>query len=166
MPAYTPTGPFGNNVPPGLSNTFFNNLESWIQQAEADIGSSAISGSTSGTATLYQVFQGVFKLVIVQLNNFRNGSAPAQNIAIPVPFTTTCRGWNSSIGPVQLLKASSAQTVQQLIGFNTGADNSVSGQTTLHANWLWHCDSGPDTISFTGSQPAPAWGGQLVIIGI
>src|SRR6266446_4327901 len=98
MPAYVPSGPFVNSSPPALAAVVFNNVEAWIQQAEGATGSSAINGSTAGTATLYQPFQGPFKLVIVQLVGFRNGGAPAQTLALPVPFTTSLHGWNSSVG--------------------------------------------------------------------
>jgi len=166
MPGYVNTGLFVNGGAPALAAAFFNNLEAWINQAEGTTGGVAISGSTSGTATLYQVLQGNFKLVIVQLVNFRNGSAPAQTLAMPVPFTVSCRGWNSNMGgPFQLLKASVAQTVQQISALNAGADNSVSAQTTLHANWFWHCDTFIDTVSINGSQGA-AVNGQLIMFGI
>jgi hypothetical protein len=165
MGGYTPSGPWNNGGSPPISAAFLGNVENWIQQTEGSTGSIVLSGSTSGTATLYQVLQGPFKLVIVQLNNFRNGSAPAQTLAMPTPFTATCRGWNSNVNPFQLLKASVAQTVQQLTALNNGADNGVAPQTTLRANWLWHCDTFIDTISFNGSQGV-AVGGQIVMFGV
>jgi len=167
MPSYVATGPFNNGGAPAIAAAFLNNLETWIAQAEATTGVSTISGSTSGTATLYQPFQGAFKLVIVQLVNFRNGSAPAQTIALPVPFTISLHGWNSGIGGAvpQVMKAGVAQTVQEFLSASGGAAGGVSPQTTLLSNWLWHCDTFIDAISFPGSQAATT-NGQLIMIGI
>jgi len=167
MPGYISRGPFSNGGPPALDQTFFNGLESWINQAEATIGGSTISGSTSGTATLYQVLQGNFKLVIVTLATFRNGGAPAQTLAIPTPLTTCVFfAYSTNIGgPWQVLKASVAQGVQQLITLNAGADNITSAQTSIRANWFWHCDTGIDTISINGSQGSSA-SGRIIIFGI
>jgi len=166
MPAYVPTGPWTNGGAPGISAAFLGTLESWIQQAEGATGSSTINGSTAGTATLYQPFQGPFKLVIVQLVGFRNGGAPAQTLALPVPFTISLHGWNSSVGnaSVQLMKAGVAQTVQVFQSASGGAGG-VAAATTLLNNWLWHCDTFIDTVSFPGSQ-ALTTSAQLIMIGI
>src|SRR5260221_2817986 len=161
MPAYVPTGPWTNGRASGISAALLETLESWIQQAEGATGSSAINGSTSGTATLYQVFQGVFKIVLVQTVNFRNGGGSAQTLAIPTPFTSlVVLGKNSNINPFQVLKSGTAQTVNQLITLNSGASNGVFEYTTLQANWKWHLDTGPDAISFN-SSPARAVGGNV-----
>jgi len=164
---YVPRGPFSNGMAPAIDQTWCNGLEAWFTQADATTGSSTISGSTSGTAQLIQPLQGYFKVVIVQLVNFRNGGAGAQTLALPVPFTTSLHGWNSGIGGAvpQVMKAGVAQTVQQFLSATGGAAGSVSPQTTLLSNWLWHCDTFIDTVSFPGSQAATT-NGQLIMIGI
>jgi hypothetical protein len=164
---YSARGPFVNGGPPALDQVFFNGLEGWLTQADATTGSSTISGSTSGTAQLIQPFQGYFKVVVVQLVNFRNGGAGAQTLALPVPFTISLHGWNSGIGGAvpQLMKAGVAQTVQEFLSAAGGAAGGVSPQTTLLSNWLWHCDTFIDTVSFPGSN-ANTTNGQLIMIGI
>lgn len=143
------------------------NLFSALGAQDITIASGVITlnGSTSGTAVLIMPFRGTFKLLCVQMTNFRNGSAPAQTISLPVNFTTAVHGWNSGCGLFQLLKGGLAQTVQQLTGFTAGADNSTSPQATIHQNWLWHLDGGFDTISFNGSDAGAHGAGQIIMFG-
>ncbi len=162
---YTPTGPFSNGLAPGLSSTFFNNIEAWIAIVDNSPGT-VLNGSTAGTATLYQPFQGVFKLVIVKEIGFRNGGGSTQTLAIPTPFTATVLCFTGGTGPFQLLGGGSARTMQQITGLNAGADNSVSSQTTIRQNWWCHEASlSVDTISFT-SGDSSTHNGQIVLLGI
>lgn len=165
MSEYVPTGPFVNGTSPGITAAFLNNIEAFIEQLEADTGASTISGSTSGTATLYQPLQGNFKVLIVRFNNFRNGSAPAQTLAIPTPITAVEYIFTSNCGAFQVLSSSVAQTVAQITSFVTNADNGVNLTTTLHQNWVAHGAAPIDTISLNGSD-AGTHNGLIVIIGI
>jgi hypothetical protein len=144
-----------------------NQIVNAFNTLTGDLGTVVLNGSTAGTATLYQSLQGTIKLAILQLVGFRNGNVGAQTIVLPVAFTTSLHGWNSAMSNAapQLLKAGVAQTVQEFLSATAGAAGAVSGQTTLLNNWLWHCDSGFDTISFPGSQ-ASITNGQLIMIGI
>src|SRR5258706_5611183 len=99
---YTPTGPFSNGIAPGLSSTFFNNIEAWIAIVDNSPGT-VLNGSTAGTATLYQPFQGVFKLVIVKEIGFRNGGGSTPTLAIPKPFTATALWFQCGAEALSLL---------------------------------------------------------------
>src|SRR5438034_9808178 len=88
MAGYTATGPFVNGGAPALAQGFFNNIESWIQQTEGDTGAVSVSGTTAGTATLYQFFQGTLKGFYLFFNGYRNSTATEQYLTLPVAFTT------------------------------------------------------------------------------
>ncbi len=88
MPGYTQVGSFVNGSAPALQASFFNGLESWIQQTEGDTGSVTVAGTTSGNATLYQFFQGSLKGFFLYFANYRNSTATEQYLTLPVAFTT------------------------------------------------------------------------------
>src|SRR5580765_143575 len=46
-----------------------------------------VNGTTNGTAQLYEVFQGTFKLCILAMNGYQNNSGTEQTISLPTPFT-------------------------------------------------------------------------------
>lgn len=150
-------------------NTIFatdiNQIVNEVNNMAGDTGSVVLNGSTTGTATLYQCFQYTFKMAVVVLANFRNGSAPAQTLALPVAFTKSVFGWSGGVGTHQVLLSSVAQSVGQLITLTAGANNSVSPQTTLHENWIWRCETGIDTVSFAGSD-ASTHNDLIVMIGV
>jgi hypothetical protein len=153
-----------NGGPPAIDATMLTALEGWLTQADGTTGSSSISGSTSGTATLYQLFQGFFKIVLVQLSTFRNGGGSAQTIALPVAFTGSFFGFTTQSTSFSLVKASVTQTVQQITSFNTGADNGVTAETVIKQNWVFHGGPGFDTISFTAGFGSSG-SGMILIIG-
>jgi len=142
-----------------------NQIVNAFNTLTGDLGAVVLNGSTSGTATLYQILQGTVKWVLVQLVNFRNGNVGAQTIVLPVAFTTSLQGWNSGCGIYQLIKASVAQTVQQWTAATAGADGTLSAQTSIKNNWTYHCDTGVDTISFTGSDVG-AHNGHIILFGV
>jgi hypothetical protein len=82
---FVPTGPFSNGGAPGFSAAFGNDIEEFIQQLQGDINSVAVSGQTSGTATLYQVVQGTIKRTIIHLVNYKNTAN--QFITLPTAYT-------------------------------------------------------------------------------
>ena len=134
MPGYTQVGPFSNGIAPGLSAAFFNGLESWIQQTEGATGASTVSGSTSGTATLYQLLQGPAKYVLIVLSGSYNSTL--KTIALPVAFTTRAgvRAYNNN-GPMRFLTAGSPQGMFLVNGFNAnGTATNTASVTSLPAN--------------------------------
>ena len=134
MPGYTPTGPWTNNAAPGIQASFLNNLENWIQQTEGDTGANIVSGSTSGTATLYQFFQGTYKYVFIVVSSSYNSTL--KTIALPVAFTTRAflRTKNNP-GPMRFLASGSPVNMFMVTGFNstTGAETTSAAQTSTTA---------------------------------
>src|SRR5438876_9273719 len=85
---YSPTGSFVNGNAPGISATFLNNLEAYIAWAEGDASAQvSVSGTTAGTAVLYQFLQGGLKGFLLYFNGYRNSTATEQYLTLPVAFT-------------------------------------------------------------------------------
>lgn len=155
-PPYSATGPWTNGVAPGLSAAAMNEIEAWIQQVD-NSPLVSLSGSTSGTAQLFQPLTGVFKLVAMIMSGFRNGGGSAQNLTLPVAFTRG--GWifSGDCGAFQLLYSGSAQAVQWMTAFGAaGTDGSFSSQTTGHQHAIgsFVATNGIDTLSLLGSDAA------------
>src|SRR5258708_12472329 len=132
MPAYVPFGPFNNGAGPALQAAFFSGLESWIQQTEGDIGASTVSGSTSGTATLYQALQGPVKYVLILVSGSYNSTL--KTIALPVAFTARAaiRVYGNN-GPMRFLAGGVAQSVILPGSFNgtTGFATTINTTSIL-----------------------------------
>jgi hypothetical protein len=99
-------------------------------------GSTTVNG-TSGTATLYELFRGTFKLIYLSMNNYQ-ASAGGQSIALPVNFTRDALIFAGDIGintngGIQLLASSVAQTFNIITTLAAGGGTPTT-QTTL---WKW-----------------------------
>jgi hypothetical protein len=155
--SYTLFGPFANGGPPGIQYTFLNNVETYLKQISDAIdpnpATSVLNGSTSGTATLYQFMRGTYKACLVILSGFRNGSAPAQTIAVPVSFTTFFTFYGGGIPPVQFLLSGTPQSIG-VVTTLASTGGSIAVVTTLNQYSFGDNGSGCDTLSFTGSQPS------------
>lgn len=129
-----------------------------------NIASVVLNGSTSGTATLWQFFQGTFKLVVLKLDNFRNGSAPAQTLALPTPFTTAYFFYVGNVSPFTSLSSGVAQNVGIVTTLNA-AGGSATVQTTTNKYSFGDNTNPCDTINFLGGQ-AGTYSGFALFIGI
>lgn len=189
--SYVQFGPFVDGGSPGVSAEFLNPLETFLLSLNSASYDSHISsngagivtllgliangamqpnpvgtvlnGSTSGTATLYQSFTGTDKRIIIVLNNFRNGSAPAQTIVFPTAFASRVYGRSGGFPPAQLIKSGSAINVIVITALGV-AGGTTSSSTSFGSYSLF---DGPacDTISFTGSQSG-ATTGILILEGV
>jgi hypothetical protein len=154
MSGYTATGPFVNGSSPALAAAFFNNLETWIQQAEADIGASTVSGSSSGTATLYQVLQGTYKKVLILVST--NYNSTVKTIALPVAFTVEAeiRAYRN-VGPMRYLTSGSAQNIVLANGFNASGAFTTTGNITSTpagaAGFIGSVNGPFDTVEFSAT---------------
>jgi hypothetical protein len=119
-----------------------------------------ISGSTSGTANLYQVFQGTFKYLIVEFTNFRNGGGSAQTLTLPLAFAAGGLFQALDIPASVSLKSSGTaitlETITTLAASGNGG--TATSNTTLWARSFGGFNSGFDTISIGGgaSQATPS----------
>jgi len=123
-------------------------------------------GGTSGTADLYQIFQGTFKYTIIDLTNFRT-SAGAQTIALPVAYTSGAYIRGSDTDSYSLLLSGVAQSLATITALPAAAGgNATTGNATnLGFYALGSCLTGFDTIRFNGGWAA-AHQGQIIIEGI
>jgi hypothetical protein len=164
MGAYVPTGPWTNGAAPGISASFLGTLENWIQQTEGDIGGASVSGSTSGTATLYQTLQGTAKYVLIVVSS--NYNSTLKTIALPVAFTTraSVRAYGNN-GPMRFLTSGTGQGMFLVNGFNVnGTATTTASVTSLPANMAGGGGSinGPfDTVEFSATGTV---GAALVIL--
>ena len=164
MPAYVPFGPFNNGAGPALQAAFFSGLESWIQQTEGDIGASTVSGSTSGTATLYQALQGPVKYVLILVSV--NYNSTLKTIALPVAFTARAaiRVYGNN-GPMRFLAGGTAQAVLLPTSFNgTNGNATTISTTSIVANLAsqnGYINSAFDTVEFSATG---AVGAAMIIL--
>lgn len=183
---YTIYGPFNNGSSPGISATFLNALETWavsVTSAAIDpnitsngsgllallglqINPTAVSltGSTSGTAQLYQTDRGTFKRVVIFLNNFQNGGGSAQTIALPTAFASSLVIRTGDINTCSLLVSASAQNIAVLSALS-GSGGTQSTQTTIGSYSIGFCNHAIDTVSFGGSAGS-AHTGLIIMEGI
>lgn len=167
-PPYTsPFAPYGNPFnsggAPGLSAPLFDQLEGFLYQIDQP-NATVLNGATSGTATLYQPFTGIYKLVLVNINNFRNGGGSNQQIAIPTPFTSVVMFESGDVPGMSLLRSGSAQNIAVITGLASGG-GSTSVVTTVGGYSFGECGGGIDTIQFN-SGGASSHSGLLILKGI
>ncbi len=122
-----------------------------------------LNGSTSGTAKLYQWMRGTCKITWIDLNNFRNGNAGVQNIALPVAYTGRSLFRTGNTSPLNALSSGVAQSFGIITGL-AAAGGSVTVQTQLNKFSIADQINAFDTISFLGSQ-ASAFTGLVIIEG-
>src|SRR2546430_2639729 len=108
---YIRVGPFGDGGAPGIDDTFLNGLEDWIVSVDAPTGV-AVSGQTSGTATVYQYLKGTIKRTVIQLNNYKNTAN--QSILLPVAYTfrAAVQVYETQGGAVAFLASGSAVNIK------------------------------------------------------
>lgn len=160
---YTVTGPFTNGGAPGISATFLNNVENWIESVDNPAGT-VLNGSTSGTATLYQVLNGTSKYIIVNLNNFRNGGGSTQTIALPVPFTAVVSVRSTDAPAFQLLHTAAAITLFIITALAVGG-GTVNGTGNVMGAYSFAQGGACETLSFNSGQVTPHTG-LIILEGI
>lgn len=163
---YTPTGPFVDGSPPGMSAAFFNNVENWIVNAVSDSSLSStagiltmlgakintpavsVSGSVSGTASLYEILQGTVKAGLIYWNGYRSGGA--QTMALPTALTATSYWWVSETqgGTLEALLSGTAQTFSVVTALALGGGTQQS-QSYLKQHSQGMCRTGFDTVRIT-----------------
>lgn len=150
--SYTKTGPFVNGGAPGISATFLNNVENWIEQVD-NTTVVTVSGSVSGSASLYQFLQGTVKAALVTWNNYK--SSGAQNLALPLAFTSQSLWWVGDLqgGTIAGTLSGTSQTFSVMTALALGG-GSESAQAYLNNFSLGMLRSGFDTVKLTVSTNA------------
>jgi hypothetical protein len=167
MTAYTPTGPWTSGGAPGIDAPFLNALEAWIKLVD-NTPPVTLTGTTSGTVTLYQPLQGIYKACLFDFQNYRNSSTTKQNITLPAPFTSKCFAYIGGIHPVAgsgvfFMSGGAGGTA---VNFNqyTGA-SSKSQLTHIPATNIGEVTVGWDTLSIDGSYTGGVFG-IILCVGV
>ncbi len=125
------------------------------------------NGSTSGTATLWQLLVGNVKMVFIDQSNFRNAGG-AITRALPTAFTHGGLIVALNCADFALLKTAVAVSVNSIISFNatTGAASIVS-VTTISGSSIsgGGGTTGWDSVQYTGGNTI-AHNGGIFIIGV
>ncbi len=177
-----------NGSAPGISAAFLNALESfcfngWFDSAITSNGSGVmtslgqtvngpiqpnptgvqVTGSVSGTCTLYQLFTGTVKKIIVLLSNYKSGAA--QSMALPVAFTSESYWWTTEFqsGQIEGLSGGSAQTFSVLTALAIGG-GTQNPQTSLKSWSQGMLRTAFDTVRITSLTTAAS--SVVVIEGI
>lgn len=167
MGGYTQVGPFTDNSAPGIDHNFLNGLESWIRQAEGDTGSVVANGQTSGTATLYQVLQGVVKKFIIIFSNYKNTAS--QYLTLPTAFTKY--SWfnigNTGAGHIVFRSGGSGgSTVNcDLITSFSSAGGTIASPQSFTCNYsVGMIEGGFDTVELQTNSSAA--NGLMIVEGV
>src|ERR1700738_1905950 len=137
MPAFVPKT-WVNGV--DVANAFnLQRYDNWIEQTEGQ-SPTTLNGSTSGTAKLYQVFQGAFKVCLVRASNFRNGGGSAQTIVLPTAFTDVSWAYTFDM-PEYILKNGGSSIMSNIYYLNSigpGGFGTAGGPSQMTGNLLFH----------------------------
>lgn len=166
MGGYTATT-FNSGNPPGIDAAFLNAFQTWIQQTEGDVGSVVANGQTSGTATMYQILQGVVKKFVVILSNYKNTAN--QYLTLPTAFTS--KGWfnigNTGGGHISFLSGGSGGTAANcdlIISFSA-AGGTIASPQSFTANYsIGMIESAFDTVQLQVNSSAA--NGLLIVEGV
>lgn len=81
-----------------------------------------VNGTTNGTAQLYQILWGTFKLVVLFFNNYQNNSSTEQTISIPQPFTAKafCIAGNTKVMTPYASGSALSNCVRQITSLAAG----------------------------------------------
>jgi hypothetical protein len=123
-------------------------------------------GGTSGTADLYQIFQGTFKYTIIHTQGFRTAAAN-QNMSLPVPYTfgANIRSTSSDLFSLQASGVDVATLTITALPAGAGLAGTVVNSTTMNANGLYECAVPFDSIQFKSGWAA-GHSGYYIIEGI
>ena len=171
MGSYTNTGPFTNGTSPGISAAFLNNIETWIGQVD-NTTAVTVSGSTSGSVSLYQPLQGVIKMVVMYFSNYKDSGT--HNLTLPVAFASggivITGGVGSASGGTDggftMRIGASDQTLQVITALAAGNAGSATNETFIAGyNIAQFQNAAIDTIHLAVASTA-AHTGPVVIIGV
>lgn len=139
------------------ANTIFaadiNQIVNEVNNMAGDTGAITISGSTTGTVTLYQTLQTTIKYVVVLIST--NWNSTLKTITLPVAFTNSAMlRVSGNMAPIRLLASGVAQSlnVVSAISGTTGAETTVSTTTPpTGAGWRARCGTAFDTLELSAT---------------
>lgn len=178
MTAFTPYsnyGPFTDNALPSISALLLNRLESfndqvstWIVGMDGGNNPVVVAGTTSGSASCYQFWQGTLKGLFLYFASYRNSTSTEQKLALPTGFTTYA-GW-IAFGPISQSHIYIGATQQNgkievITGFPTppGAGGITGSQSQMNGFQAGDLNSAFDHIGLGVSMAGTSSGGLLMI---
>lgn len=177
--AYTPYGPWTDGGAPGVSAEFLNPLETFLQSVNSaatdsnisaasgimtvlgmvnNVAAVTITGTTGGSASLYQFLRGNVKACILYLNNYQNNSATEQVISLPQAYTAKAFIFTGNLGGGMQLRPYTGGTapisqVRVTTSLAATGGNALV-QNTIYANSIGRFTSGFDAIGLGTSETA------------
>ena len=141
-------------------------LENSAGSSVIDISTSSVSltGGTSGSATMYQLFQGNIKITVIITTNFET-AASNQDMTFPTAYIHNQLIFTTDNEGCSVLASGSAQTVRQLTALGgAGSAGTTGATTTLNGFGIFWNGSGIDTWRFK-SGGSSGKNGVILIIG-
>lgn len=131
---------------------------------DLESGSNILNGGTSGTAQIWTPFRGLWKITVIQLNNFKTG-ASNQLVNFPGIYSNRAFILATDCEGTELFKGGVAQGVRQWTSFGAaGSGGGTSPTTTWQGfNLLWLA-TGFDQIQFNSGWVS-ARNGVIFIVG-
>ena len=116
-----------------------------------------INGTTNGTAQLYEVFQGTFKLAVLFFNSYQNNSGTEQTISLPTPFTSKafCIAGNTKLMTPYHSGSALTNAVRQITSLAAGGGG-VTIQNTASSEGLASITSPFDAIGLGTGEATTA----------
>jgi len=136
----------------GPNIQLFNNSGGFLEIA---LSSVSVNGGVSGSATLWQDFQGNIKRTLILLNAFRTG-ASAQQLIFPTPYTAGCfirvgnTGTSATNAGISLLNGASLQNMQLFVTLSA-TGNAGTTATSIFSGTNGECESAFDRVQFQAS---------------
>jgi hypothetical protein len=136
------------------------------QQLNSSPNVVTVNGTTNGTAQLYQILWGTFKLVVLFFNNYQNNSSTEQTISIPQPFTAKafCIAGNTKVMTPYSNGTALSNCVRQITGL-AASGGSVTIQNGITSEGLASITAPFDAIGL-GSGEATTANDIAVFFGI
>lgn len=127
-----------------------------------------VSGTTAGSASLYQWMQGTVKAFLLYFNGYRNASVTEQTISLPTPFTTGALWWAGASKSVRPYASSSA--LSNKVNVISTLSNGSGAGTATNGNATQGYSNGDLLAAFDavglGANEASTSTGFVVMIGI
>src|SRR5438270_1170896 len=152
--SYTRYGnPWTDNAPPDISASFLTALESWILGVDQPTPVT-VTGSVSGSASLYQYLTGTVKVLVINWNNYK--SAAAQTLTLLVPFTqnglvVVCE---SQVQTVEFLAGGTPVTISVMDTISAGSGGTQLPSTTIKSWSIGQVRAAFDTVRLTFTSTA------------
>lgn len=117
-----------------------------------------ITGSTAGTATIYQVLRGTVKILVLLFNGYQNNTGTEQKIALPVAFTQRAMFMTGNTKTTSIWSGGSQLTSKiNVVTALASTGGTTTGATTIPSNSFGEIIQGFDTVGLGISEASQAF---------